>query len=247
VQGQTSCPQQLDGQPYMAPCSFSSLAEPSVYLMKDRERPRFGGISKASLDALVSSGTARTRVVGHSFGLVCNQISRRNNMAYAFQTTPAWQAPSLPPFLQDLLTFRGRMNRAWYWEAALILMGIAIAMGLIAGATLAMIKSSVAAVALVVIMSVALLALAVPGYFIAIKRLHDRNKSGHWLWLFCLAPGVLNLLGKLAIAQGAALVGMVIMLVSIGISIWGFVDMACLPGTSGPNRFGPDPLQAQPS
>ena len=22
-----------------------------------------------------------------------------------------------------------------------------------------------------------------PFYFIAIKRLHDRNKSGHWLWL----------------------------------------------------------------
>jgi hypothetical protein len=24
--------------------------------------------------------------------------------------------------------------------------------------------------------------------------------------------------------------------------IWGFVEMACLKGTSGPNRFGPDPL-----
>jgi len=178
-------------------------------------------------------------------------------MAYAFQTKPAWQAPSLPPFLQDLLTFRGRMNRAKYWEAALILTGIAIVMGLIAAATLAMIQSGVAAaylkhpvgvpVAFVVIMSVALLALAIPGCFIAIKRLHDRNKSGHWLWLFCLAPTVLNLLGKLAVAQGAAQVGMVIMLASIGISIWGFVDMACLPGTSGPNRFGPDPLQAPAS
>ncbi|HST09779.1 MAG TPA: DUF805 domain-containing protein [Terriglobales bacterium] len=168
-------------------------------------------------------------------------------MAYAFQTKPAWQAPSLPPFLEDLLTFRGRMNRARYWEVALILMGIAIVMGLIAVATIAMIQSRVAAAVLVVVMSVALLALAVPGYFIAIKRLHDRNKSGHWLWLFSLAPAVLNLLGRLVVAQGAAQVGMVIMLASIGISIWGFVDMACLPGTSGPNRFGPDPLQAQAS
>jgi uncharacterized membrane protein YhaH (DUF805 family) len=71
------------------------------------------------------------------------------------------------------------------------------------------IKSGVAAAALAIIAAVALLALAIPGYFIAIKRLHDRNKSGHWLWLFCLAPGVLNLLGKLAVAQGAALVGIV--------------------------------------
>jgi len=168
-------------------------------------------------------------------------------MAYAVQTTPAWQAPSLPPFLQDFLTFRGRMNRARYWGAGLILMIVAIVMGLIAGATLTMIQNGVAAVALVIITSVAMLALAVPGYFIAIKRLHDRNKSGHWLWLFCLAPAVLNLLGKLAVAQGAAPVGMVIMLASIGISIWGFVEIACLRGTSGPNRFGPDPLQAQAS
>ena len=47
-------------------------------------------------------------------------------MAYAVQTTPAWQAPSLPPFLQDFLTFRGRMNRARYWGAVLSLVCIAI-------------------------------------------------------------------------------------------------------------------------
>src|SRR5262249_2916153 len=156
-----------------------------------------------------------TRVFGHSFGPVCNQINRRNNMAYAVQTTPAWQAPSLPPFLQDLLTFRGRMNRARYWRAVLSLTCIAIVMGLFAGATRALIQSGVATAALAIITVVALLALAVPGYFIAIKRLHDRDKSGHWLWLFCLAPGVLNLLGKLAVAQGAVPVGIVIMVMSI--------------------------------
>ena len=168
-------------------------------------------------------------------------------MAYAVQTTPTWQPPSLPPFLQDLLTFRGRMNRARYWGAVLSLVCIAIMMGLIAGATHAMIQGGAAAAALAIIMAVALLALAVPGYFIAIKRLHDRNKSGHWLWLFCLAPAVLNLLGKLAVPQGAAAVGIVIIMVSVGISIWGFVEIACLRGTSGPNRFGPDLLQAQTS
>jgi uncharacterized membrane protein YhaH (DUF805 family) len=30
--------------------------------------------------------------------------------------------------------------------------------------------------------------------------------------------------------------------VSIGISIWAFVVLACLRGTRGPNRYGPDPL-----
>ena len=168
-------------------------------------------------------------------------------MAYIVQTAPAWQAPSLPPFLQDLLTFRGRMNRARYWVAVLSLMCIAIVMVLIAVATRAMIPVGVATAALAIITAVAFLALAVPGYFIAIKRLHDRNKSGHWLWLFCLAPAALNLLAKLAVVQGAAPVGIVVMLVSIGISMWGFIEIACLKGMRGPNRFGPDPLQAHVS
>ena len=163
-------------------------------------------------------------------------------MAYAVQTTPAWQAPSLPARSPDVS--RAHESRQ-VLGAVLSLMCIAIVMGLIAGATRAMIH--VAAAALAIITAVAFLALAVPGYFIAIKRLHDRNKSGHWLWLFCLAPAVPKLLGKLAVVRGAAPVGIIIMLVSIGVSIWGFVEIACLRGTSGPNRFGPDLLQAQAS
>jgi uncharacterized membrane protein YhaH (DUF805 family) len=126
-------------------------------------------------------------------------------------------------------------------------MCIGIAMGIIAGATRGMIQGGVAVAAWAIITVAAFLTFAVPGYFIAIKRLHDRNKSGHWLWLFCLAPAVLNLLVKLAVPQGAAPLGIVIMLVSSGISIWGFVEIACLRGTSGPNRFGPDLLQPKAS
>jgi uncharacterized membrane protein YhaH (DUF805 family) len=32
-------------------------------------------------------------------------------------------------------------------------------------------------------------------------------------------------------------------LVSLALMIWGFVELGCLRGTVGPNRFGPDPLQ----
>jgi uncharacterized membrane protein YhaH (DUF805 family) len=32
--------------------------------------------------------------------------------------------------------------------------------------------------------------------------------------------------------------------VMIALSLWGFVEMLCLRGTRGPNRFGPDPLAA---
>ena len=37
---------------------------------------------------------------------------------------------------------------------------------------------------------------------------------------------------------------LILMLASIGLSIWGFVEIACLKGTTGPNTYGPDPLPA---
>ena len=170
-------------------------------------------------------------------------------MSYAVQTLPAWQAPSLPPFLHDLLTFRGRMNRASYWWAFLkllgVAMGLALVVGIVTGITQALVQNHLVLAAFGVVSGAMFMALALPCYFLAIKRLHDRNKSGHWLWLFCVAPGALNLLGKLAAAQGAPPVGMAIMLAGVGISIWGFVEIVCLRGTTGPNRFGPDPLEAQ--
>jgi uncharacterized membrane protein YhaH (DUF805 family) len=31
-------------------------------------------------------------------------------------------------------------------------------------------------------------------------------------------------------------------LVAFAITVWAFVELYCLRGTTGPNRFGPDPL-----
>ncbi len=55
----------------------------------------------------------------------------------------------------------------------------------------------------------------IPGVMLMIRRLHDLNRSG-WLWIFSLIPFI-NL----------ALLGYVIF----------------FKGTTGPNRFGPDPLE----
>jgi uncharacterized membrane protein YhaH (DUF805 family) len=33
-------------------------------------------------------------------------------------------------------------------------------------------------------------------------------------------------------------------LISFGITVWAFVELGCLRGTMGPNRYGPDPLSA---
>jgi uncharacterized membrane protein YhaH (DUF805 family) len=72
-----------------------------------------------------------------------------------------------------------------------------------------------------------------------IKRLHDRAKSGWWLALFFIAPGLLNKLSNwLDYPPLAALVSAL----DIGVSVWCFVELFCLRGTKGPNRFGSDPL-----
>jgi uncharacterized membrane protein YhaH (DUF805 family) len=76
---------------------------------------------------------------------------------------------------------------------------------------------------------------------VAIKRLHDRNKSGWWtipfVGLMALNAHFGNLLGDppAFITPLAA-----------ALFVWGLVEMSCVKGTSGPNRFGPDPLAPRP-
>jgi uncharacterized membrane protein YhaH (DUF805 family) len=63
------------------------------------------------------------------------------------------------------------------------------------------------------ILSLFMLALIIPSLAVSIRRLHDIDKSG-WFFLLALIP----------------LIGSIILLVFF-----------CTDGTSGPNRFGPDP------
>jgi uncharacterized membrane protein YhaH (DUF805 family) len=60
------------------------------------------------------------------------------------------------------------------------------------------------------------LAVAIPSFVITIKRLHDRGRNG---WFASIAA--IPLLG----------------------AIWLLIEAGLLPGTPGPNRFGPDPLE----
>jgi uncharacterized membrane protein YhaH (DUF805 family) len=71
----------------------------------------------------------------------------------------------------------------------------------------------------------------------SIKRLHDRNKSGWWMIPFAGATGLYGQFGGW-LGGAAFFVGLPVLIAMI----WGFLEMYCLKGTSGPNRFGPDPL-----
>jgi len=97
------------------------------------------------------------------------------------------------------------------------------------------------------------------------KRLHDRNKSAWWILVFALLPLLLNIPAFMFLPHLFAQMMETFRQVQAGghppppqivepplviltrgaasiISIWAFVELFCLRGTIGDNRFGPDPL-----
>jgi uncharacterized membrane protein YhaH (DUF805 family) len=113
--------------------------------------------------------------------------------------------------LKNYVGFEGRAPRSeyWYWALAVFLLMFALDFIFILLGLALHIKWLTTLVGLVVE-----LAALLPSIAVAVRRLHDRDRSGWW-YLIIFVP----------------LVGGIIMLV------W-----MCLPGTAGTNRFGPDPL-----
>jgi len=153
-----------------------------------------------------------------------------------------------------LFSFNGRANRARYWLAALIYV---VVMLIVWGVAWSLVPDEffdafdsvydsgldVAAVdfgalgGAAFLIVVASIIVFISGLAVGAKRLHDRDKSAWWLLLFYVAPNVVTWaagMNESALAFAN--------LVSFVIFVWAFVELGCLPGTRGPNRFGPDPL-----
>lgn len=117
--------------------------------------------------------------------------------------------------LKKYADFQGRARRMEYWMFALgeviFFCVLAALIGLMGGFNES--GPGPLATALWGIYSLAALALIIPGLAVSVRRLHDTNRSGWWIF---------------------------ISLVPIIGGIWYFV-LTLLDGTPGPNRFGPDP------
>ncbi|MBR0823660.1 DUF805 domain-containing protein [Bradyrhizobium liaoningense] len=72
-----------------------------------------------------------------------------------------------------------------------------------------------------------------------IKRLHDRDRSGWWIVAFFVVPGLFSQFSDLLPDSHWTLP---LNLSASTLWLWGLVEMFVAPGTSGHNRFGPDPL-----
>ena len=164
-------------------------------------------------------------------------------------------------------SFQGRINRAKLWLFIPIVIGIYIVYFLLfsvlfGGSMLAMLKGGPgglmaggASLGLSAILTcVLMLVIIFASVALTVKRLHDRNKSAWWLLVFWLIPFVINcavfanMIGTLNDSAGAVPMTnpefTVLRLISLVLTIWAFVELYCLRGTIGSNRYGADPLPA---
>ena len=123
--------------------------------------------------------------------------------------------------MTDLLFgFQGRANRAKFWLVALGILVVEVILFavILGGAAMSgdpeQIAAAMGPVASIVILIFAVVATWI-SIAVAVKRYHDRNKSGWWV--------------------------LIVFVPVIG-GLWYLIECGFLRGTSGPNNYGPDPL-----
>lgn len=139
------------------------------------------------------------------------------------------------------LTANGRIGRKWFWIGSLLpLLFIAAGSFLIWSVAPPAEDAAAKPIFIALFVIIFLLGL-VASFAVAIKRLHDRNKSGWWLLLFYWLPGVADKLTD-RVAEGSP-AWWLLLLAGLTLSLWGLIEMGFLKGTDGPNDYGSDPLK----
>jgi uncharacterized membrane protein YhaH (DUF805 family) len=112
-----------------------------------------------------------------------------------------------------LLSFQGRIRRMHYWLGAI---GAGVVVGVIASILLSMAGFAEGSPngLILAVLGVLYIAELYVALALAVKRAHDRDKSG---WF--IAIGLIPIVGPL----------------------WLLVELGFLDGTQGPNKYGPSP------
>jgi uncharacterized membrane protein YhaH (DUF805 family) len=127
-----------------------------------------------------------------------------------------------------LFSFRGRINRAryWLWTIGIIALFVIIALATFAAPFLFAMVGLPVAQHPATWLATWLVYMAAPFLWLwitlalVVKRLHDRDKSGGWLFLFYLLPQVPA--PFIPYASGTTL--MLLVLIEL-VAIWGFVEI----------------------
>ena len=158
--------------------------------------------------------------------------------------------------LKRYADFSGRSRRMefWMWQVFQILVYFAmmVLMMLFGGGMMmaAADPSTVAAAGggvliLGAIYLIYILAVFIPSLAVAVRRLHDTDRSGWWI-LAPLAPYLLVIVAGVMVASDPANPGMAGAIAMIGMALTLILSLVLivfyfLEGTKGPNRFGPAP------
>lgn len=138
---------------------------------------------------------------------------------------------------QLLFSFQGRLNRKPYWMTVIATTVAFILALLLALAALREYGLLPVTIAIILVLYIPLIWI---GLALSAKRLHDRDKSAWWLLVFYALPTILST----AADRTEDVQFIILHLISFGITVWAFVELGCLRGTVGSNRYGPDPLSA---
>ena len=139
-------------------------------------------------------------------------------------------------------SFNSRINRKPYWLGILFLAVMSIFLSF--GFTLAILNpnGSIGVLAAIGLIGFLAYLASIP---LVVKRLHDRNKSGHYAWLIygsSIIGSVIDSATRNTAEMSAS--SLIAALIVVGIGLWFFIELGFFRGTPGPNAYGPDPLDA---
>jgi uncharacterized membrane protein YhaH (DUF805 family) len=170
-----------------------------------------------------------------------------------------------------LFGLTGRFNRAKWWLSVVATLVIALVMWLIheplaLGAQPSqpspwdIVLSWMTDKVLFILFAIQLLIMFAAGT----KRLHDLNRTAAWLVLFIGVPVLMIIILATYIVVAAVAIpagqtfekvdfmrfagaAAIVAAIWLAIEIWALIWLGCLGGTTGPNRYGPDPLEGRPN
>ncbi len=146
--------------------------------------------------------------------------------------------------LKNYVVFKGRARRKEFWMFTLIHVIVSVALSFL---DQGLIRTGASLFGISTIYS---LATFLPELAVRVRRLHDTDRSGWWiflLWTPQLLSGI-ALVALLPDSDGSSSDMWAVMVVAILLSLAGaitFLVFMCLDGTRGRNRFGPDPKGIQ--
>ena len=144
-----------------------------------------------------------------------------------------------------LFAFEGRISRKQFWLGVVIITAIELVLLWATGVSFS--EASLDQHSRIVKGVIGLLTIY-PTAAIAVKRLHDRNQPGVYVWLLVAVSFVaaaMDFFGVTEQPQNAGILVWVFSAAVLVIALAFLIELGFRRGTPGDNRFGPDPVAAK--